>query len=373
MGLNGYLIFNALKQMLKDNNNVCLLGNVTIAFSIRVYKDIYSCFFPKNLAQRIVDCIGSGKYSTYIHLGIFDKEGGHANGIVFNWISNFIEIERYEPHGSCGDLSPFLDQYLKKLFTEDFKKLGYNIKYFSPLEYCPYFGAQAHSNDPVGYCGVFSAMYIFDRLSHPELTRKQVAEMYIKTQPNVLLKETEDFYALMEKYPTEKENYYDNLNLYDFRGFFPTEDFLKSKSNKFIPIGDEYLVEYYQPIPKEYIIDLDESFKLTQEIQKQISDPSTDSYHRKKYKKKLEKLNKKIEKTVTTEESTRLFKLEYQRLLDEQNNIIKAKNILHKKYIADTEREPKSPTVSRVVRVLPKVPILPVKQKVFKAKKKAKN
>ena len=348
---------NALKQMLKDNNNVCLLGNVSITFGIRVYKDIYSCFFPKNLAQRIADCIGSGKYTTYIQLAIYNKLG-HANGLIFNWISNFIEIERYEPHGSVSDLTPFIDQYLKKLFTEDFQKLGYNIKYFSPLEYCPYFGAQTHSNDPVGYCVIFSAMYIWDRLTHPELTRNQVAEMYIKRQPNALLKETEDFYALMAKYPTEKiDNDFDNPELYDFRGFFPSEEFLKSKSNKFVPLGSpiaKYSIEYNEPIPKEYITDLDESFKLTQEIEKKISNYSqftnstlpTDNKNYwieeiEKYKKELEKLNKKILNTVTTEESTRLFELEYQRLLDEQNNITQVKNTLRKKYIAGRPKLPR--------------------------------
>lgn len=227
------------------------------------------------------------------------------------------------------------------MFTEDFSKFNYKIKYFTPLEYCPYFGAQSHARDTVGYCTVFSAMYIFDRLSHPEMTRNQIADMYTKKEPSLVLKETEDFLVLLDSFPKidmiDSGNYINNPKKYEFRGFFPTEKFLNSKSNKFIRVvGTLKNIEYLEDIPQEYITDLDNASTLQAEIQKDIQKFSSyfkDSYNNQKIEtleKQLKQLNSRVIKTVSTEETTKLFTQEYEKLKNEQQKIILEKQRLSK-------------------------------------------
>ena len=332
---------NALRTLLKESKNICFIENSQIEFSVRVYIDIYSCFFPRNLASIIIDCISSGKNSAYISLGIDneDKSNGHANALIFNYINNVIEIERYEPHGASGSYTSFIDQYLIKLLIEDFSKFNYKIKYFTPLEYCPYFGAQTHARDTVGYCVIFSAMYVFDRSSHPEMTRNQIADMYTKKEPSLVLKETEDFLVLLDSIPKidffKIGNYINNPKKYEFKGFFPTEKFLDSKSNKFVRTDGPPLkyVEYYENIPQEYIQDLDNTSILQAKIQSEMTQYS--SYQSefwknevKELERKLNQLNSRIIRTVATEESTRLFTQEYEKLKNEQTRIILEKQKL---------------------------------------------
>lgn len=337
---------NSLKILLKENKNTCFFETSQITFVARIYINIYSCFFPRNLANIIIDCISSGKNSAYVGLSI-NNEGkvGHANALIFNYINNVIEIERYEPHGANGSYTSFIDQYLIKLFTQDFSKLNYKIKYFTPLEYCPYFGAQAHAKDTVGYCVIFSAMYIFDRLSHPEMTRNQIADMYTKKASSLVLKETEDFLVLLDSFPkidrTKSGNYIDNPKKYEFRGFFPTEKFLDSKSNKFIrdPNANQNFIEYFENIPQEYISDLDNTNNLQSEIQEKITsysrflNGSNDDFWNTEInslKIQLEKFKSRLIKTVSTEETSKLFNQEYEKLKNEQSRIISEKQKLSK-------------------------------------------
>ena len=341
---------NALKILLKESQNICFFSASRISFMVRVYTDIYSCFFPRNLASIIIDCISSGKNSAYVPLVVHNQYNiaGHANAILFNYINNVIEIERYEPHGAYGNYTTFIDQYLIKLFTEDFSKFNYKIKYFTPLEYCPWFGAQAHAKDTVGYCVIFSLMYVFDRTSHPEMTRNQIADMYTKKEPSLVLKETKDFLVLLDSIPKinsyEAGDYINNPKKYEFKGFFPTEEFLNSKSNKFVRTGatEGRHIEHFENIPQEYIQDLDNTSTLQAEIEQKIiacseflNSPTMPEFWRNEVnelERKLNLLNSRVIRTVATEETTRLFTQEYEKLKNEQARISLGKRKIFKDF-----------------------------------------
>lgn len=259
MGANIYIANysgNALYHVINSLNtkNVCVLENTKIVFSVRVYKDLYSVFFPTNFSKKIMKCIKSGQNSAFLILGVRnDLVTGHTNALIFNYINNVIEIERYEPHGSGGNYTHFIDQFLEKLLKTEFPK--YTVKYFSPLEYCPYIGAQIYSKDEIGYCSLFSAMYIFDRLTHPELTRNEVANLHNKKKPKELLKEIKEFETLLLNYPKVSRLYYDDPEHYTFKGFFPTEAFLKKKVYKAEYISNALkfpldYIEIFDPLPK---------------------------------------------------------------------------------------------------------------------------
>lgn len=334
----------ALKSLLAHNKSICFIDNSSISFRVKVFKDVYSVFFPIHLGERILDCIKSGKNTTFIPLNIHNNsESGHANILLFNFIgNNEIEIERYEPHGTYNNYTSFIDQYLKKLLIDEFP--GYTIKYFSPLEYCPYFGAQKHSNDQVGYCIAFSSMYVFDRLTHPELTRNQVANMYIQKDPKELLKETISFYNILNNYPksdiVETGNYPDNPDSYVFKGFFPSEAFLEHNSNKFVFIkGSKERrndIEFSSTIPKEYtyqkmlnlqdtILDIQSEINTFKEYKlKGTGIRKYDVYVGNKLNKlvyQLEKLNNRIKKVQKDTENPELFGVEYKRLMEEKIRI----------------------------------------------------
>ena len=107
------------------------------------------------------------------------KKGRHANYIIYDTHLN--EIERYEPHGFFRDdtISTLLDKTIKTEFED---KLP-NVKYISPLDFCPRIGYQkieCHeenlklTSDIGGFCSTWSTFYADLRLGNPNKSRDDI-------------------------------------------------------------------------------------------------------------------------------------------------------------------------------------------------------
>ena len=184
-----------LHELLK-NKNFCTLKNDIFTLNLNNYKtnEYYSpkntyVFFPKKLKQKVLDCLNNNK-SMYINLTLTNLGTPHANTIIITKKNKVIEIERYEPHGKCSD-NVKIDIVLRKAFKKVFS--GLNFKYFGVDSFCPYFGAQAYSNDTIGYCAVFSLYYAYYRLNHPELNRKQAANYFKNRKPKKVFEDIQEF------------------------------------------------------------------------------------------------------------------------------------------------------------------------------------
>lgn len=213
----------ALEKILKKVPNVCFVNNHNILIIINRKKIItkeVEFWIPKNFLFDLLKCI-KNKKSTFYFLNIYSKNklGGHANCLIFKYKNqNTIEIERYEPVG-FNKVNFIVDTYLKKMLTHIFSDTEFNIVYYSPLNFCPIIGAQKHAKDNQ-YCIIFSAIYIYDRMINTSLSRKKIANLYIKMDSKVLLKQIKDFRKfLISKIKKEKIDLKNKKVLYLFKDY----------------------------------------------------------------------------------------------------------------------------------------------------------
>ena len=101
---------------------------------------------------------------------------GHANYLIYDTHKN--ELERYEPHGK---MSPYTTSKIDELIESAFVKQYPDIKYISPLSYCPNVGFQKIEGkdikiptDKEGFCAIWSLFYADLRLGNPSKTRDEV-------------------------------------------------------------------------------------------------------------------------------------------------------------------------------------------------------
>ena len=188
----------AVQKVLEKVPSVCFLKNHNVVvlinynFNKKIVKDV-EIWFPRNFMMDTLNCI-KNKKSNFMFLNILlkNKSGGHGNCLIFKYKNkNTIEIERYEPLGT-NVFYNVVDSYLKKILATLFKEYDINIVYYTPLNFCPIIGAQKHAKDNQ-LCVIFSAIYIYDRLINPKLSRKKIANLYTKTDGKILLKQIKDF------------------------------------------------------------------------------------------------------------------------------------------------------------------------------------
>lgn len=124
-----------------------------------------------------------------IPIGIHLKQGTHANVLLYDKKTN--EMERFEPNGSTPPYKfNYNDYMLDYLLRSKLSGLIPNLTYVSPRGYLPRIGFQyldayetdrVHLTDPDGFCAVWTAWYIDQRLSNPDTDRKKLVRKIIKT------------------------------------------------------------------------------------------------------------------------------------------------------------------------------------------------
>ena len=160
---------------------------------------------PKQIAKAIIDCAKRKKMVALPLSAVNKGKSAHANMLIWNYHLN--SLERYEPHGDNWQFGK--NAYEKEwgipkvndLVNAELKKQGssFQFKYYSPNDVCPrpalykefkkitnslFTGKNLQSwetsnikgsknfegvfiEDPSGYCGAFSFLYLWTRLRNP--------------------------------------------------------------------------------------------------------------------------------------------------------------------------------------------------------------
>ena len=118
-------------------------------------------------------CLKGNKRFIVMHLGLPQ----HANCLIYD--TKLKELERYDPVGAGAvdiGITNIIDRHLKQAFiTGENPIIGKDVKYISPLDYCPV-GLQEQKNktgrgDPGGFCHWWTLYYMDLRLSNPDVPR----------------------------------------------------------------------------------------------------------------------------------------------------------------------------------------------------------
>lgn len=124
---------------------------------------------PRLWPEIIQATLDQGTY-LYMMIGISITSTGHANALIYRVPEN--TLERFEPAGGSEYYLSHsyrqLDSRLKEIFTASLAKHGVPPPtYYAPPDYQSQFSFQSideleprRSNDPLGYCGAWSAWYI---------------------------------------------------------------------------------------------------------------------------------------------------------------------------------------------------------------------
>ena len=202
-------------------NKICNFSdNRQHSFAANGVGNDWTIIIPKDFEVNFLQCININKLSTFANLNIYSEDGGHANALVFIFKDGVIEIERYEPHGGHGMFSETLDKSIQKAFKRAFVT---RIRYKSPIDICPGHGPQAIQDIGIirefGFCQSWSALYIIDRLTNPDVESKEILKKYLtlkdKELDELIIKFTEKLKKMTPEvssdidYDPEVFNYYD--------------------------------------------------------------------------------------------------------------------------------------------------------------------
>jgi ankyrin repeat protein len=136
--------------------------------------------YNSNYIDNFLNCKKNKKIKFIITpLRLLDYEhGGHANYLIYN--KNLNELERFDPYGNIYN-NENIDYKINEFYTNFIK----NVKYLSPIEYCPHIGIQeiqeleltfeiinANIGDPMGFCSAWSIWYTDMRLNNPKMNRE---------------------------------------------------------------------------------------------------------------------------------------------------------------------------------------------------------
>lgn len=129
----------------------------------------------------------SSKRFVVMPFGYNCLDSGHANYLLYDKKNK--SLERFESYGRIEKedkcLNPGnIDTKIKKLFQDNLGK-SFVKQYYKPLAFCPSKNFQTiqedekemTSDDPVGFCSVWSAWYIDLRLSNPDVDRKEIVKI----------------------------------------------------------------------------------------------------------------------------------------------------------------------------------------------------
>jgi glutaredoxin len=126
---------------------------------------------------------------------------GHANYMVYD--TRVKSLERFEPYGFVSDkciTAPGLDDAILKIV----RKKWTVKKYYKPLDFIPNLGPQTmqiqenaeRGDDPVGFCGAWSAFYADLRLGNPDVDRQEL----LKSTVEILEKRPETLTEFIRNY-----------------------------------------------------------------------------------------------------------------------------------------------------------------------------
>lgn len=151
--------------------NLCITVNVTVC-DINV---------PTGWKESLLHCIESSKRFIMIPLTIdYGNNNLHANFLLYDKVKN--SMERFEPNGYMMGKESYKclgenDDIIKNLFKSFFK----NLKYYSPYNFCPFYGFQSYEVtsskvffEKEGSCVTWSMWYTHLRLSNPDIPRDKL-------------------------------------------------------------------------------------------------------------------------------------------------------------------------------------------------------
>lgn len=140
-------------------------------------------YYNSSIVEAIRSCSSRARFS-FGFVSLHTTRGLHAN--IFLLDEENKTIERFDPHG--GQASEGQGKEIDKLLEEFTRALGYT--YIPPNLACPRIGIQAEQSTQLrkrpgkvptkGFCSVWTAWYLDQRLIHPELSSNQVQEMLLR-------------------------------------------------------------------------------------------------------------------------------------------------------------------------------------------------
>jgi hypothetical protein len=131
-------------------------------------------FVPKNMFKEIKNC---KKRFVVCYLSLMS----HANILIFDNVNK--TLERFEPH---GENTSYIPEKLDNALISEFNKNFGDIKYITPLDFCPIISFQRKEksfdklkNDPNGFCVAWSIWYADMRLTSPDIPRDKLVNIAI--------------------------------------------------------------------------------------------------------------------------------------------------------------------------------------------------
>lgn len=159
------------KYLLSRLNYKCLSPETVIY--VESYEDGLIFWEPRHLKKYIDEC---QERFFYIYVSLNTDEGGHANVVIYDKLT--YELERFEPHGG-QDFFLNLDLWIEYIFWTNYIPIS---NYFKPSDFCPRIGLQSRQeefNDELfGYCQPWSTFYTINRILNPELSRKEIVDLF---------------------------------------------------------------------------------------------------------------------------------------------------------------------------------------------------
>lgn len=232
-------LFGLIYLLDKYRDSCSTLKLVPGNFEFEDYALVWTCSFdnnecdriliqPPNFAEIFEKCLSApGIRHVIIPLSLkypSDKKGqkkGHANYLIYD--KKLGEIERYEPHGATVyEYNNWYDIYMLDLALRNLFEENYNIKYISPLDFCPRKGFQSleakegrQIGDPSGFCAAWSLYWVHLRLENPDISREELMKKGI----DHIIKENKDFKRFIRNYSEfivdRKNEFFKKLPIFD--------------------------------------------------------------------------------------------------------------------------------------------------------------
>jgi hypothetical protein len=154
----------------KINSNLVRKTDFAFVWDVKTEK----LFVPKNMFKEIKNC---KKRFVVCYLSLMS----HANILIFDNVNK--TVERFEPHGKSRKYN---SEKLDAALTKEFNKNIEDIKYITPLDFCPNISFQRREeyfdklkNDPSGFCVAWSIWYADMRLTSPDIPIDQLVNIAI--------------------------------------------------------------------------------------------------------------------------------------------------------------------------------------------------
>ena len=159
--------------------NTCIVTNNIIRFELTTYGELETKPLRNIITQLKNDIQNCNKQFIVAYLSLSLPGSGHANALI---IDNYNKtIERFEPHGISENKKTYK---LGNLIDNFFKTYFNKYKYFSPLDFCPYYGPQSlhgisDKRSEHGFCVGWSWWYVLHRISYPDVDRKELLDILL--------------------------------------------------------------------------------------------------------------------------------------------------------------------------------------------------